>query len=304
MPDVSARDRQMARRRARVRRLHEQGRSIRQIADILDCGRNTVERDLRALRQMKVLGETRAGRGRPLQVGAAARRGRARQRARPEARHALRAPAGAGARAPRPRAGRALPVDRPRPACATGAAARADRARRRLASRAPARSSCTTCRVISPSRTVKALTSVTEIGTPLLLPRVERHSSATTCSLASTTSWNSIVGQSNAEEKSAIHRARPRDRGTGGPTSRRVARRALHWARRRRQSLRGRVARRRRTPGVRGRRSLVTSPRQYPARSTLRQWQALHSSAASGRSSAVRRGLKLATVLLADCPRD
>src|SRR5215207_7822495 len=29
----------------------------RQIADILDCGRNTVERDLRALRQMKVLGE-------------------------------------------------------------------------------------------------------------------------------------------------------------------------------------------------------------------------------------------------------
>ena len=57
MPDLSARDRQMARRRARVRRLHEEGRSIRQIADILDCGRNTVERDLRALRQMKVLGE-------------------------------------------------------------------------------------------------------------------------------------------------------------------------------------------------------------------------------------------------------
>jgi DNA-binding CsgD family transcriptional regulator len=57
VPGLSARDRQMARRRARVRRLHEEGRSIRQIADILDCGRNTVERDLRALRQMKVLGE-------------------------------------------------------------------------------------------------------------------------------------------------------------------------------------------------------------------------------------------------------
>jgi len=36
----------MARRRARVRRLREEGRSIRQIADILDCARNTVERDL------------------------------------------------------------------------------------------------------------------------------------------------------------------------------------------------------------------------------------------------------------------
>jgi DNA-binding CsgD family transcriptional regulator len=57
VPDLSARDRQLARRRARVRRLHEEGRSIRQIADILDCGRNTVERDLRALRQMKVVGE-------------------------------------------------------------------------------------------------------------------------------------------------------------------------------------------------------------------------------------------------------
>src|SRR5215217_1447734 len=57
MPDLSARDRQMARRRARVRRLHGEGRSIRQIADILDCGRNTVERDPRALRQMKLLGE-------------------------------------------------------------------------------------------------------------------------------------------------------------------------------------------------------------------------------------------------------
>src|SRR5215203_3873122 len=57
MPDLSARGRQMARRRARVRRLHEEGRSIRQIADILDCGRNTVERDLRALRQMKLLNE-------------------------------------------------------------------------------------------------------------------------------------------------------------------------------------------------------------------------------------------------------
>src|SRR5215218_5127250 len=56
MSDLSARDRQMARRRARVRRLHGEGRSIRQIADILDCGRNTVERDLRALRQMEVLG--------------------------------------------------------------------------------------------------------------------------------------------------------------------------------------------------------------------------------------------------------
>jgi hypothetical protein len=51
------RDRQIARRRARVRRLHADGKSGRQIADLLDVGLATVQRDLRALAQLQMLSE-------------------------------------------------------------------------------------------------------------------------------------------------------------------------------------------------------------------------------------------------------
>jgi len=46
----SVQERRIAKRRARVRRLHEAGKTIREIEAIVGAGHATVERDLRALR--------------------------------------------------------------------------------------------------------------------------------------------------------------------------------------------------------------------------------------------------------------